>query len=375
MTAPNDRITAARAKAGVLMEALPWISRFSGAVMVFKYGGNAMVSEPLRQAFAADMVFLREVGICPVVVHGGGPQINRMLERLGIESEFRGGLRVTTAEAIDAIRMVLTGQVQRELVSLLNATGPYAVGISGEDASLLNAERRGTVVDGQEVDLGHVGEIVSVNPEPLRELIQAGRIPVISSISPEVDAHGRFTGEVLNINADTAAAAVAVALGAEKLVALTDIEGLYSDWPDRSSLISSLTDSELRELLPSLQSGMIPKMEAALTAVEGGVPRATIVDGREAHSVLLEIFTDEGIGTEVRPDGTAPAAERPLRRHPEPVGVATAEIDRVVLGSGAGKHPTGEEAAQGSSGAGRSAQTVGAAETAPTETTTTEDPE
>jgi acetylglutamate kinase len=343
MTAPNDRITAARAKAGVLMEALPWISRFSGAVMVFKYGGNAMVSEPLRQAFAADMVFLREVGICPVVVHGGGPQINRMLERVGIDSE----LRVTSKEAIDVIRMVLTGQVQRELVSLLNATGPYAVGISGEDASLLNAVRRGTVVDGEEVDLGYVGEIVSVNPEPLRELIQAGRIPVVSSISPEVDAEGRFTGEVLNINADTAAAAVAVALGAQKLVALTDIEGLYSDWPDRSSLISSLTDSELRELLPSLQSGMIPKMEAALTAVEGGVPRATIVDGREAHSVLLEIFTDEGIGTEVRPDGTVPAADRPLRRSPEMVGVATAEIDRVVLGAGTGRHPTGEEDAQG----------------------------
>ena len=260
-------------------------------------------------------------------------------------------------------------QVQRELVSLLNATGPYAVGISGEDASLLNAVRRGTVVDGQEVDLGHVGEIVSVNPEPLRELIQAGRIPVISSISPEVDARGRFTGEVLNINADTAAAAVAVALGAEKLVALTDIEGLYSDWPDRSSLISSLTDSELRALLPSLQSGMIPKMEAALTAVEGGVPRATIVDGREAHSVLLEIFTDEGIGTEVRPDGTVPAAERPLHRHPEMVGVTTAEIDRVVVGAGAGTHPTGEEEAQGSSSE-RTAAPAGR-----NETTTTEDPE
>ncbi|WP_144794217.1 acetylglutamate kinase [Kocuria palustris] len=300
MTAPSDRIAAARAKAGVLMEALPWIRRFSGAVMVFKYGGNAMVSEPLREAFAADMVFLREVGIRPVVVHGGGPQIDRMLERMGIASQFRGGLRVTSKEAVDVIRMVLTGQVQRELVSLLNATGPYAVGISGEDASLLGAVRRGTVVDGREVDLGHVGEIVSVSPAPLRELMAAGRIPVVSSIAPEVDGAGRFTGEVLNINADTAAAAIAVALGAEKLVALTDIEGLYADWPDRDSLISSLADSELRELLPSLQSGMIPKMEAALAAVEGGVPRATIVDGRVAHSVLLEIFTDEGIGTEVR---------------------------------------------------------------------------
>lgn len=307
MTAPSDRIIAARAKAGVLMEALPWISRFSGAVMVFKYGGNAMVSADLRRAFAADMVFLREVGIHPVVVHGGGPQISAMLDRLGIASEFRGGLRVTSKEAIDAIRMVLTGQVQRELVALLNATGPYAVGLSGEDASLLNAVRRGTVVDGEEVDLGHVGEIVSVSPDAVLDLIQAGRIPMISSIAPEVDAHGSFTGEVLNINADTAAAAIAVALGAHKFVALTDVEGLYRSWPDRDSLISSLSAAELRELLPSLQSGMIPKMEAALAAVDGGVPTASIVDGREPHSVLLEIFTHEGVGTEVRADD-APTA-------------------------------------------------------------------
>lgn len=304
MSAPTDRIAAARAKSGVLMEALPWITRYSGSIMVFKYGGNAMVSDELRRAFAADMVFLREVGIHPVVVHGGGPQISAMLERLGIVSEFRGGLRVTSREAIDAIRMVLTGQVQRELVSLLNATGPYAVGLSGEDASLLNAVRRGTVVDGEQVDLGHVGEIVSVSPGPLLELIGAGRIPVVSSIAPEVDDDGGFTGEVLNINADTAAAAVAVALRAEKLVALTDVEGLYRDWPDRGSLISSLTAAQLHQLLPSLQSGMIPKMEAALTAIDGGVGRASIVDGREAHSALLEIFTHEGVGTEVRPDGT-----------------------------------------------------------------------
>lgn len=307
MTSPYSRFETAKVKAGVLMEALPWITRFSGSVMVFKYGGNAMVSDELRRAFAADMVFLRSVGIQPVVVHGGGPQINAMLERLGIESEFRGGLRVTSREAIDAIRMVLTGQVQRELVYLINSTGPYAVGLSGEDASLFNAVRRGTVVDGEEVDLGHVGEVVSVNPEPLRQLIANGNIPVISSIAPEVDAHGNVTGEVLNINADTAAAAVAVALQAEKFVALTDVEGLYANWPDRDSLIDSLTASELRELLPSLQSGMIPKMEAALAAVDGGVGRATIVDGREAHSVLLEIFTDRGIGTEVRPDGASPA--------------------------------------------------------------------
>lgn len=304
MTDPSDptRYETAQLKAGTLMEALPWIQRYAGSVMVFKYGGNAMVSEPLRAAFAEDMVFLRHVGIKPVVVHGGGPQINRMLERLGIASEFRGGLRVTSREAVDAIRMVLTGQVQRELVSLLNATGPYAVGLSGEDAELFRAVRRGTVVDGEEVDLGHVGEVVGVNAEPVTQLLDAGRIPVVSSVAPEVDARGRPTGEILNVNADTAAAAVAVALRAEKFVALTDVEGLYADWPDRGSLIASLSASELRAMLPSLQAGMIPKMEAALRAVEGGARRASIVDGRRPHTCLLEIFTDTGIGTQLVPD-------------------------------------------------------------------------
>ncbi|MFI7484157.1 acetylglutamate kinase [Kocuria sp. M1R5S2] len=304
MPHPSDptRYENAQLKAGTLMEALPWIQRYAGSVMVFKYGGNAMVSEPLRRAFAQDMVFLRHVGVKPVVVHGGGPQITRMLERLGIESEFRGGLRVTSREAVDAIRMVLTGQVQRELVSLLNATGPYAVGLSGEDASLFSAVRRGTVVDGAEVDLGHVGEVVGVNAEPVTQLLDAGRIPVISSVAPEVDDEGRPTGEILNVNADTAAAAVAVALRAEKFVALTDVEGLYAKWPDKDSLIASLTVSELRAMLPGLQAGMIPKMEAALRAVEGGTRRASVVDGRSPHTCLLEIFTDTGIGTQLVPD-------------------------------------------------------------------------
>lgn len=304
MPNPSDptRFETAQLKAGTLMEALPWIQRYAGSVMVFKYGGNAMVSEPLRRAFAEDMVFLRHVGIRPVVVHGGGPQINRMLERLGIESEFRGGLRVTSREAMDAIRMVLTGQVQRELVSLLNATGPYAVGLSGEDASLFSAVRRGTVVDGAEVDLGHVGEVVAVNADPVAQLLAAGRIPVISSVAPEVDDEGQPTGEILNVNADTAAAAVAVALQAETFVALTDVEGLYANWPDKDSLISSLTVSELRAMLPGLEAGMIPKMEAALRAVEGGTRRASVVDGRSPHTCLLEIFTDSGIGTQLVPD-------------------------------------------------------------------------
>lgn len=301
----------AQDKAGTLIEALPWIQRFAGTTMVIKYGGNAMVNDELRRAFAEDVVFLHHVGIHPVVVHGGGPQINAMLSRLGIESEFKGGLRVTTPEAMDVVRMVLTGQVGRELVGLINSHGPYAVGMSGEDGGLLRAVRTGTVVDGEEVDLGLVGEVVGVNPEGIVDILAAGRIPVISTVAPEIfddgSAHGgaqrvQTTGQVLNVNADTAAAALAEALGASKLVILTDVEGLYANWPDRSSLISSLTASELRELLPSLESGMIPKMEACLKAVDGGVERAHIVDGRLAHSMLLETFTTAGIGTQVVPD-------------------------------------------------------------------------
>ena len=301
----------AQGKAGTLIEALPWIQRFAGTTMVIKYGGNAMVNEELRRDFAEDIVFLHHVGIHPVVVHGGGPQINAMLSRLGIESEFKGGLRVTTPEAMDVVRMVLTGQVGRELVGLINSHGPYAVGMSGEDGGLLQAVRTGTVIDGEEVDLGLVGEVVGVNPAGILDLIAAGRIPVISTVAPEVvegpaggvrPQQAQTTGQVLNVNADTAAAALAEALGASKLVILTDVEGLYANWPDRSSLISSLTASELRRLLPDLESGMIPKMEACLKAIEGGVERAHIVDGRLPHSMLLETFTAAGIGTQVIPD-------------------------------------------------------------------------
>jgi acetylglutamate kinase len=293
----------AQDKAGTLIEALPWIQRFAGTTMVIKYGGNAMVNDELRRAFAEDIVFLHHVGIKPVVVHGGGPQINAMLSKLGIESEFKGGLRVTTPEAMDVVRMVLTGQVGRELVGLINSHGPYAVGLSGEDGGLLQAVRTGTVVDGEEVDLGLVGEVVGVNPSAILDLLEAGRIPVISTVAPEINNDGEGTNQVLNVNADTAAAAVADALHASRLVILTDVEGLYANWPDKSSLISSLTASELRDLLPKLESGMIPKMEACLKAVDGGVERAAVVDGRMAHSILLEIFTAAGIGTQVVPDG------------------------------------------------------------------------
>ncbi|KFC52449.1 acetylglutamate kinase [Micrococcus luteus] len=303
-----DRLDRAESKAEVLIEALPWIRRFAGTVMVVKYGGNAMVSEELRRAFAEDIVFLHHVGVHPVVVHGGGPQINAMLDRLGIASEFRGGLRVTTEEAMDVVRMVLTGQVGRELVGLVNSHGPYAVGFSGEDAGLLRARRTGAVVDGQEVDLGLVGEVTGVDPTAILDVIESGRIPVVSSVAPEIGDDGEPTGQVLNVNADTAAAALAAALGAAKLVLLTDVEGLYADWPDRDSLISSLTAAQLRALLPSLASGMIPKMAACLAAVDAGVQRAHVVDGRRPHSMLLEVFTSAGVGTQVVPDAepTAP---------------------------------------------------------------------
>ncbi|CAM3906534.1 acetylglutamate kinase [Nocardioides zeicaulis] len=260
-----------------------------------KYGGNAMTDDALKVAFAEDIAFLRFAGFKPVVVHGGGPQISRMLDRLGIRSEFRGGLRVTTPEAMDVVRMVLVGQVQRELVGLINQHGALAVGLSGEDAGLFRAVATSTVVDGEEVDLGLVGEVAEVRPEAVLDLIEAGRVPVVSSVAPDAD------GRVHNVNADTAAAALAVALGAEKLLVLTDVEGLYRDYGNSDDLIQEISPESLAEMLPMLDAGMVPKMRACHEAVTGGVPRATVVDGREPHAVLLEIFTDEGVGTQVLP--------------------------------------------------------------------------
>jgi len=282
-------------KAATLAGALPWLKRYHGKVVVVKYGGNAMTDDTLKRAFAADVAFLRFAGFKPVVVHGGGPQISAMLDRLGIESEFRGGLRVTTPPAMDVVRMVLVGQVQRELVGLVNEHGPLAVGLSGEDAGLFTARRTNTVVDGEEVDLGLVGEVAEVRPEAVLDLVEAGRIPVISSVAPDKD------GVVHNVNADTAAAALAVALEAEKLLVLTDVEGLYRDWPASDDVIGEISPEDLAALMPSLAAGMVPKMSACLQAVQGGVPRATVVDGREPHAVLLELFTDEGVGTQVLP--------------------------------------------------------------------------
>ncbi|MBC8092019.1 MAG: acetylglutamate kinase [Pseudonocardia sp.] len=291
----ESRLARAGEKAAILAEALPWLQRFHGQVVVVKYGGNAMIDEELKQAFARDMVFLRLAGIHPVVVHGGGPQISAMLKRLGLPGEFRGGLRVTTPETIDVVRMVLVGQVGRELVGLINQHGPYAVGLSGEDAGLFRAEKRTALVGGEVVDIGLVGDVVEVSPDAVLDIVRAGRIPVVAGIAPDVD------GQVYNINADSAAAALAAALGAAKLVVLTDVEGLYANYPDPESVISELTAAELEPMLPALEAGMAPKMEACLRAVRGGVGRAHVIDGRVPHSVLLEVFTHEGVGTMVIP--------------------------------------------------------------------------
>ncbi len=271
------------------------LEQLQGRTVVIKYGGNAMLSPELQQAFADDIAALRDAGVKPVVVHGGGPQISSMLGKLGIESEFRGGYRVTTPQAIDVVRMVLTGVVNPELVRGINRAAPIAAGVSGEDAGLFGGRRRGAVVDGEEVDLGLVGDVVKVDPKIVLDHIDAGRVPVVSGIAPDLDD----PTVSLNVNADAAAGALAAALKAEKLVVLTDVAGLYSDWPNRDSLVERITSADLRTLMPSLESGMIPKMQACLDAVDAGVTKASIIDGRVPHAVLKELLTEEGIGTEV----------------------------------------------------------------------------
>ncbi|MDQ1628878.1 MAG: acetylglutamate kinase [Actinomycetota bacterium] len=300
-TSMSSRHAVALEKAGLLVEALPWLERFHDKIVVVKYGGNAMTDTALQRAFAEDIVFLRYAGLRPVVVHGGGPQITAHLDRLGIESVFQSGHRVTTPETMDVVRMVLVGQVQREIVGLLNEHGPLAIGLSGEDGNLFTAERHHLTVDGQHVDLGLVGDVARVRPGIVHGLVQDGRIPVVSSVARGED------GQLFNLNADTAAAALAVSLEAEKLIVLTDVAGLYSDWPadgsqpDADDVISTLTAAELEALLPSLSTGMVPKMAACLRAVRGGVGKAHVIDGRVPHAVLVEVFTDEGVGTQVTP--------------------------------------------------------------------------
>lgn len=288
----------AAVKAATLIESLPWLKRYSGKVVVVKFGGNAMIDDDLKRAFAEDVVYLRYAGLHPVVVHGGGPQISAALAEKGIESEFRGGYRFTSTEAISVVRDVLAGEVNREIVDLINEHGALASGVFGDGGSLFEGERRGVEIDGEVFDLGHVGDITSVDPSSVLEVVGRGGIPVVSSIA----MNAASPESALNVNADAAAAALAIALRAAKLVVLTDVPGLYSDWPNRDSLVELITTDELTELLPSLQSGMIPKMTACLDAVTGGVGGATIIDGRTPHAILLEVFTTRGAGTEVIPN-------------------------------------------------------------------------
>ena len=294
MAEPLNSHPEALIKAATLTEALPWMRRFGGKIFVIKLGGNAMVDDDLIQSFADDMVFLATVGVKPIVVHGGGPQISQALADRGIATEFRGGYRVTSTAAIPVVREVLRETISQNVADRINRHSDLAVVLSGEDDNLFVATKRGVVIDGVSLDLGHVGEVTGVNPGVLMDVVEAGKIPVVSSLAPTEDGGG-----LLNVNADAAAAALAIAVGAEKLILLTDVPGLYRDWPNTDSLISSLSAQELEALLPGLESGMIPKMTACLDAVRGGVPKAAIIDGRLGHSVLLEAFTTEGIGTEV----------------------------------------------------------------------------
>ena len=282
-------------KASVLVEALPWLERFRNATVVLKFGGNAMVDDALLDAFAADVAYLRLSGIRPVVIHGGGPQISAELKARGLTSEFKGGYRVTTAETMTVVRDVLVGQVQQQLVDLINKHGDFATGISGDQQGLLTAERRDAIVDGEPVDIGFVGDVTHVDPSSILQILDTGRIPVISTVALGTDDN------LYNVNADTAAAAIAVALSAEKLVVLTDVPGLYRNWPSTDDLISQISTDELETMMSSLETGMVPKMEACLRAVQQGVAEATVVDGRQPHCVLLEVFTDEGVGTMVVP--------------------------------------------------------------------------
>jgi acetylglutamate kinase len=299
----SSRHAAALERVGVLVEALPWLEQFHGRTVVIKFGGNAMVDEALQRAFAEDVVFLRYAGLRPVVVHGGGPQITAHLDRLGIASVFAAGHRVTSPETMDVVRMVLVGQVQREIVGLINAHGPFAVGLSGEDANMFIAEPHEVTVDGETVDLGQVGDVASVDPGVVEALVADGRIPVVSSVARGSAGTG---ASLYNVNADTAAAALAVALGAAKLVVLTDVEGLYAEWspgttPSADDVISTITAADLEALMPTLETGMVPKMAACLRAVRGGVAKAHVIDGRVPHALLVEVFTDEGVGTQVVP--------------------------------------------------------------------------
>jgi acetylglutamate kinase len=280
-------------RAAVLIEALPYLRRFFGKTLVIKYGGNAMIDDQLKEQVMQDIALLHYVGIRPLVVHGGGPEISALMRQMGHEPTFVGGLRVTDAATMEIVEMALTGKTNKNIVARLNQQGATAVGLSGKDANLLVARK----LESPKGDLGFVGEIMQVNADILTLLVGQGYIPVISSVAIGED------GESYNVNADHAAGAIAAAVGAEKLVMLTDVEGLYADYPDRSTLISEMDTTRAREMLETgkAEKGMIPKLEACITALEGGVSRAHMIDGRHPHAILIEIFTDAGVGTMVHP--------------------------------------------------------------------------
>ena len=288
MLSPNQH-------AAVLIEALPYLKQFYGKTIVVKYGGNAMIDDELKTQVMQDIALLHYVGIRTILVHGGGPEINAMLGQMGIESHFIGGLRVTDAATMEIVEMVLAGKTNKGIVSLLNKQGAKAVGLSGKDANLLIAYK----MESEEGDLGFVGEIAQVNTDLLNLLVEQGYIPVVSSVAIGPD------GQSYNVNADHAAGHIAAAVGASKLVMLTDVEGLYANYPDKSSLISVMDVAQAEAMIESgaAERGMIPKLEACIVAVEGGVPRAHLIDGRQPHALLIEIFTDTGIGTMVKPEG------------------------------------------------------------------------
>ncbi|MDG1411814.1 MAG: acetylglutamate kinase [Acidimicrobiales bacterium] len=288
-----DRGFSPTQRAGALVEALPYIQRFHDAIIVVKFGGNAMVDAELAATFAEDVVLLRSIGLRPVVVHGGGPQIGELLGRLGKETEFVDGLRVTDAETLDVVRMVLVGKVGREIVGAINVHGAYAVGLSGEDGGLITAKPR-------DPSLGFVGDVASVQPGIVERLLAESMIPVISTIGAD------GSGQAYNINADTVAGALAGALGAEKAIYLTDVPGLLADVDDLGSLITRATIAEVQALIEdgTISGGMIPKVEACIKAVESGAASAHMLDGRIPHVLLLELFTDAGIGTMISKDPT-----------------------------------------------------------------------
>lgn len=290
-----DRGYSPERRTEALVEALPYIQQFRGAVVVVKFGGNAMVDPDLSRTFAEDIVLLRSVGLKPVVVHGGGPQIGNLLDRLGIKTEFKDGLRVTDAATLDVARMVLVGKVGRDIVGQINTHGAYAVGMSGEDGGLIKVVPR-------DPDLGFVGEIVEVNTGIVEKLLAEDLIPVVSSIGSDND------GQAYNINADTAAGALAGALGAEKVVYLTDVPGLLTDLDDPTSLVATATVNELQSFISdgTIAGGMVPKIDSCIEAVEAGAKAAHMLDGRRPHVLLLELFTDAGIGTKITQEKVTP---------------------------------------------------------------------